>query len=123
MRVPPKSGLFFSLRRTQSKTAHAYPQFKLQCTLQGALAQYTTPELNFTPTTTPSLPLVGCTPNNMMYEVDGLYMKVYAFKQSSEQRSEENKVPIHQVGPSRTKKENRPPEIAAIRNGVYCCVS
>lgn len=54
-----------------------------------------------------------------MYEVDGLYMKLYAFRQNGDHPSEDYKIPIHQVGPSRTKKENRPPEIAAIRNGSY----
>lgn len=90
----------------------------MQCTLGGALAKYTTPVLNFTPNTTPSLPLVGCSPQNVIYEVEGLYMKLYAFRQNGEQIGEDFKVPIHTVGPSRTKKENKPPEIAPIRAGL-----
>lgn len=95
-------------------------QFKLQCYLTGSLQHYTTPVVSVediphsrSPTT------LFVRSENNVYPVEGLYFYLYAIKQHEDEEHivEESKIALHQVGPSRTKKETRAPDLLPIVDG------
>lgn len=97
-------------------------QFKLQCFLTGSLQHYTTPVVSveeIPQSRSPSQLFVRSDSN--VNVVEGLYFYLYAIKQHEDEDNitEESKIALHQVGPSRTKKETKAPDLLPIVDGMY----
>lgn len=61
----------------------------------------------------------AATQPHQLLSVDGLFFHLYAFRQSGNSvESASDLVPLHQVGPSRTKKDTQPPELLPVSNGM-----
>jgi hypothetical protein len=97
-------------------------QFKLQCTLRGEINDYTTPAPSALPTTTLAGFINSPSARSQIVSVDGLYFHLFAFRQSEKtsvdtKNPEVDLVPLHQVGPSRTKRDMQTPDLLSIHKG------
>lgn len=96
-------------------------QFKLQCYITGALRHYNTPVASvesIPPSRAP--PQLFVHGDSAVVPVEGLYFYLYAIKQheNEDKITDESKVALHQVGPSRTKRETKAPDLLPIVDGM-----
>lgn len=86
-------------------------QFKLCCKLAGVLQAYSTMEPNS------KFNSLNVVLSGELLPLEGLYFHIYAVKHAGDKLDNLTPVPLHQAGPSRTKKEMKPVQPAPINNG------